>query len=292
MKKLIVGLMTLLGMASLLLAFHGRSKNTELLRGLTSEAVILTDVETGEILLEKNSDKKISIASLTKLMTALCVIESTENFNDTVILSGENLNRLQMEGMAVSGFSANDAVTVNDLLYGLLLPSGADAAEALAYYVSGGKEEFVRLMNNRAKELGLKKTHFSNVVGYDERGNYSTVRDIMTLLTFALQNPLFKEIFMTQQKISQPTVFCPEGVLLESTLVKIGEHLGFEGGSILGGKTGYTRKAGLCLASIADIHGRLYLLVNCHAEGSPTTAPSHLLEAKEIYQRLAVKGEV
>ncbi|MGX6977982.1 D-alanyl-D-alanine carboxypeptidase family protein [Vagococcus elongatus] len=292
MKKLVVALITLLGVTGLLLAFHGRSKNEVSLSGMTSDAIILTDFETGEVLAEKKSDKKIQIASLTKLMTALCVIESTANFNDTVILSEENLNRLAMEGMAVSGFSANDAVTVNDLLYGMMLPSGADAAEALAYYVSGSQDDFVMLMNNKAKELGLTKTHFSNVVGYDNKGNYSTAQDLMTLLTFALQSPLFKEIFMTQQKISQPTIFCPEGVLLESTLIKSGEHLGFDGGNILGGKTGYTNKAGLCLASMAEIQGRWYLLVNCHADGSPTTEPAHLIEAKEIYQRLAAKEGV
>ncbi|MGY3750549.1 D-alanyl-D-alanine carboxypeptidase family protein [Vagococcus acidifermentans] len=290
MKKIVRGLFLLvIVLSSVFLFLQHHSNHTALFGDVTSRSIMLTELATGEQIAEKKAHKKIPIASLTKMMTALCVIESAADLSDTVEINEESLNRLNAQGMAISGFAPNVPVTIRDLLYGMMLPSGADAAEALAEYVSGGTENFVGMMNEKASELGLKDTHFSNVVGYDERENYSTAADLSILLSAALTNQLFKEIFTTQQFVSQPTTNYPQGVFLESTLLKTGESLSFGNGTILGGKTGYTDKAGLCLASLAEINGQLYLLVNCHADGEPTSDPLHIMEAKKIYQRLATE---
>ena len=162
---------------------------------INSKNAILYNMNDDEILFEKDSEKEVPIASLTKIMTSIIAIENIDDINETVTIPEEGLEGLVGANASVAGFKLNEKVTYKDLLYGSLLPSGADATQTLAYYVAGGIDGYVKLMNEKASELNLKHTHFSDVTGLDDVNNYSSVKDIATLLKYALKNDTFKEIF-------------------------------------------------------------------------------------------------
>ena len=181
---------------------------------------------------------------------------------------------------AMAGFAPGEAVTIRDLLHGLLLSSGADAAEALAEFVSGSEADFVEQMNSCAKALQLDDTHFTNAWGMDQWGMYSTASDIALLLDAVLKNDLLRGILTT------PTYCTESGLELCSTLLACGQDLSLAQGRILGGKTGYTEAAGLCLASFAEIGGREYIVVTMGADGNHTTSPYHIQDTIVLYNAI------
>jgi D-alanyl-D-alanine carboxypeptidase len=145
-------------------------------------------------------------------------------------------------------------------------------------------------MNKKASELGMKDTHFMNVCGLHDSEHYTTAYDISVLLRYALSNEEFKEVF-TSTSFDTSTDKRPSGVTLSSTLFSVMDSQEFRGGKIIGGKTGYTDEAGLCLASLAEIDGEEYMLVTMGAKGSHATEPFHIKDAVKIYETLANGGE-
>ena len=216
--------------------------------GLSSRSYFLWNNSLGFEVLGRDMDVQTEVASLTKIMTALLVLE-TRDLAETVVITPEMLSGLYE--FAVIGLTVGQAVTVEDLLYATLLPSAGDAAQALAISTSGSIANFADLMNKRAQGLGMANTHFSNPVGKDEE-NYSTPRDIAILLSEALKNPTFVEMFEIFEKYL-PTL----GITVRKTFRQTGYTKG--------GKTGYTEAAGRCLASTAEIEGTEYILVTIGA---------------------------
>ena len=141
---------------------------------INSKSGIVYNLNDDIIIYEKDINDKLPIASLTKIMTAIIVIENT-NLDDNVKINYQAFNGL--DGYALAGFKAGDKVTIRDLLYGLMLPSGAECGNALAITVSGSYDEFVDLMNSKVAELQLENTHFDNVIGMDSNNNYSFIFD-------------------------------------------------------------------------------------------------------------------
>ncbi|MDE6477058.1 MAG: hypothetical protein K2L48_02580, partial [Mycoplasmoidaceae bacterium] len=176
---------------------------------LNSKNAILYNLDENEILYEKDSKEKIAIASMTKIMTAIVAIENTDNLDETVILTWTDFSGLVEANASVAGFRFGQKVTYRDLLYGLLLPSGADAAQALTRAIAGGRSNFVQMMNEKAKELNLENTYFMNEIGLDEEGHYSTVEEVAKLFQYALKNETFKEIVTTPSyTISDNSLTC------------------------------------------------------------------------------------
>lgn len=254
----------------------------------------VTDAAGTEVSLEADTERPV--ASLTKIMTAYVVLE-LRNLDEEVVITEEMLGGL--EEFAVAGLRAGQQTTVEELLYALMLPSAGDAAQALALSTSGSIEEFVRLMNREAANLGMTHTQFSNPVGFDAgvrsgdhegAQNYSTARDIAKLLRVALQNGRFRTIFESFEK-ELPRL----GMTVRKTFSEV-EYM-------KGGKSGYTNAAGRALASTAEIEGVEYILVTLGApafEASGAVAHEHLRDAERIYQmvedeygpvRLVTKGE-
>lgn len=243
---------------------------------LQSEAAIVLDldeqgreisdgavVETGpRVLYEKNADAELPVASLTKMMTTLLVLEKISDgelsLKDEVAVRGEML--VGLEGFAVVGLATGQIWTVEDLLYATMLPSAGDAAQAVAIAAGGSLDEFVAEMNRRAGELGLERTKFSNVVGFDE-GNYSTAREMAKLLEVALENEEFVKIFNAKEHYVAPL-----GKSVKKTLAATAEKNSIDVGMIVGAKTGYTNVAGRCLASVATEDGENLLMVNLGAD--------------------------
>ena len=215
---------------------------------LTSDKYILYNLSDNMVLLEKDSHEETQIASLTKVMTVLVSIENIKNYDDKVIITKDMLKGLTWD-IATIGLKENDEVTYNDLLYAAMLPSAADAVNALAISVSGSYENHVKKMNDKAKELELKNTHYSNVIGLTSDDNYSSAYDIGKLLKYALKNKKFKELFVAKEWTMS------NNKKIYTTIKK------FDSDYIIGSKTGYTTKAGRCIASISNFDNIDFLFV-------------------------------
>ena len=217
---------------------------------ITGEYVVLYNLNDDEILYEQNSNEQTSIASITKIMTALVAMDNISDYDSIITITTADFEGTA--GYSKAGFSVGDRVTYRDLLYGILLPSGADAVNAIVRNTLG-YDNFIIAMNELAKKIGLENTSFSNPVGKDDVNNYSTASDVAKMLKYALENPLFKEIFTTKEYTTT------NGINLESTLYPYQDILDID--KIAGSKSGFTRGAGRCLASITTLDGVNYLLV-------------------------------
>jgi len=228
---------------------------------LSSEKYILYNMNDNEVILSKDENTKTSIASLTKIMTVIVSIENIKDFNKEITITKDMLSGIDWD-VATAGFKVGDKLTYNDLLYGAILPSGADAVNALAISISGNKKDFVKLMNNKVKELGLKNTKFANVVGLYDENNYSSAYDMAQILKYALQNSKFKEVFETKKYTYS------NGKTTRSTIERYNSNSNSNISYITGSKTGYIKKAGYCLASTATLNNVNYLLVTLNAFSS------------------------
>lgn len=234
---------------------------------IASGYAVLIDCKTNEILASKEADTVIYPASMTKIMTLLVAYENVQNLSDTFVMTADIVNRLYDENASVAGFSVGEAVTIKDLLYGVILPSGADATCALAEYISGSEEGFVKLMNRKAEELGLEHTHFMNSSGLHHANHYSTPIEIAIILKAAMENSFCREVLTTYQYTTNSTQQHPDGLLLESTMFS--RMFGNEAPdvTVIGGKTGYTLEARQCLASMAEaFDGSEYIAVTADGE--------------------------
>lgn len=239
---------------------------------VTSNNIVLYNLGDKDVIYEKNSDEKVMIASLTKIMTAVVAIENIDNLDDSVLITSKVFEGISEYAQA--GLKVGDVVTYKDLLYGIMLPSGADCVNALVYGVSGSYEEFVKLMNEKASDLKLSNTRFDNPIGMDSDGNYSTASDLATLLLYALDNDIFKVIFTSREYVSSTG-----NLKMQSTLVGYASKLDIS--NIVGAKSGFTDGAGLCLASIANYDGIDYLLI---VLGSGVSKKSNaVLDSLNIY---------
>ena len=238
---------------------------------LNSEKYILYNLNEDKILLEKDSHVETDIASLTKIMTILLGVEYTNDYNKEVTITKEMLDGIAWD-VAVVGFKKGEKVTYDDILYGAMLESGADATNAIAYLVSGSKEEFVKKMNEKAKELNLQNTSFANVVGLYDKNNYSSAYDMAQLLKYALQIPKYKELFETK------TYKLTTGKTIKSTLIQYSSE---DTSIITGSKTGYIKAAGRCLASTATVDDVNYLLITLNARANDKAI--HIKDSLIIY---------
>lgn len=244
---------------------------------LTSKNAIIYNLNTGKILYEKNSEDKIRIASLTKIMTGIVAIEKINNLDDIVTINSDMLKGLIEANAAVVGFKVGDKVTYRDLLYGALLPSGADATQALAISLAGSEEAFVNWMNEKAISLGMNNTHYTNTSGLDTENQYSTVKEVSIVLQYALNNPIFKEIYTAKEYTTTTNVH------MNSTLKSSLNRYHLQADYIIGSKTGYTDLAGYCLSSIATNNGIDYLTVTAGADAK-LNFPNNIIDTKEMLE--------
>lgn len=260
-----------------------------------SPNVILLDYQTGETVAEKGSTDRVFPASLTKIMTVAVALDHLVDFNQKVTMQEEYFEGLYEARASITGFVEDEVTTIGDLLYGAILPSGADACLALAYLIAGSEEKFVTLMNQKAEELGMTETNYTNATGLHDVKNVSSVEDIGKLTYTTLQNPVFYEIFTTLQHEVAPTNINEEGFLMNSTVFNSLLRFPELNALIIGGKTGFTEQAGLCLASIGQVDGKKYILITAGAEAIPDfpidqdrhiEEPIHIQDAENIYRQL------
>lgn len=215
---------------------------------ISAQKALLMDAQTGRILFAKNADEKSLIASTTKIMTALLVCQQC-NVLDRV--------RIPKEAVGIEGSSIylqeGEILTVQDLLYGMMLHSGNDAAVALAIYCGGTLEGFAQMMNDKAHNLGLENTHFVNPHGLDAPGHYSSAIDLAKLTAYAMKDPIFLQTVSTKTVNAAGRALTNHNKLLWRV----------KGAN--GVKTGYTRSAGRILVSGASRCGRQLIAVTIHA---------------------------
>jgi len=256
---------------------------------LYSSNAILIRLKDNTVLMEKNSDEKIYPASLTKMMTAIVAIENLPDLNEKIELTWSMFEGLYQANASMAGFQAGEKVSAIDLLYGVMLPSGAESCIALADYIAGSEQNFVKLMNQKAKELGMKNTHFENTTGLHHDKHYTTVKDLAVLLSYALKNDTFWHVFTSPSYFVSPTNKHPEGITFYSTLYEKLGNQNILGGEILGGKTGYTDKAGLCLASLAKVYEEDYILITAGAKGNHYSEQHNITDAITVYNSIRKK---
>ena len=210
----------------------------------SARSMILLDKATDIVLVDINSDKRMPMASTTKIMTALVVLENADLSKNVVIPA---------QACGVEGSSmyliAGETLSVKDLLYGLMLTSGNDAAVALAIHVGKTQENFVEMMNEKAGALGLQNTNFVNPSGLPDDNHYTTAKELAIITSHALDNETFKEIVSTQTA-KVPYNNNPDGRTLKNHNKLLSMY-----DSAIGVKTGFTKKAGRCLVSAAQQDG-------------------------------------
>ena len=273
-------------------AENGQDQEAALASSLQTPHALVMEVSTGKVLFEKNADEKLHPASVTKIMTVLLIFEALDQ--GKLSLEQEVATSAHAKSMGGSQvfLEEGEVQTVDTLLKCIIIASGNDASVAMAEQIAGSEEAFVAMMNERAAQLGMKNTHFVNTTGLHDREHYSTVEDISVLLQYALKNESFREALSSRWHSVQASAQHPEGFTFYSTMFQHMDSASVTGGEILGGKTGYTKEAGLCLASLAQIHGKEYILVTAKADGSHETEPYHILDAVNVYKRVGEKMEV
>lgn len=233
---------------------------------LYSEHAILIDLETNTVIAEKDPDAKIYPASMTKVMTALVACEQITDWNATFTMTQAIIDPLFLSDATMAGFVNGEEVSMTDLVYGALLPSGAEATEALAQTIAGSTEGFVALMNEKAAELGLTNTHFVNDSGLHDENHYTTVREMAVILEAAMANERCRAALSAVSYTSAPTTQNPEGVaMINKFLYRIGQYeLG--DAVVEGAKTGFTSQAMNCCASFGiAANGKPVVCVTAHA---------------------------
>lgn len=209
---------------------------------LNSDKYLIYDLTEEVILHEKGFTEKTSIASLTKIMTTITAIEKNPELEKIIEINEQMLNGIPWDA-SIAGIKVGEKLSIKDLIYASILPSGADATQALAVESSGSVKTFVEDMNQLAKRIGAKNTNFINVTGYDIEGHYSTLEDLLTIIKYALNNKTFKKVFETREYTlsNSKTVY--------STLITYNKLMNLDTSRILGSKTGFTKNAGVCIAA-------------------------------------------
>lgn len=245
---------------------------------VSAKSAVLINAENGEIYFSKNAEEKLPMASTTKIMTALVAIENSE-ISDTVCIDRRAVG---VEGSSIY-LTDGELLTMEDLLYSVLLASANDAAAAIAIEIGGSIEGFADMMNEKARSLGLENTHFDNPHGLDSEGHYTTALDLAKIAAAALENETFAKIASTY-KHSFDGENGTRTVINHNKLLRL-----YEG--CIGVKTGFTKRSGRCLVSAAERDGMLLIAVTINAPDDWNDHRAMLDSGFSAYHKLSVVKE-
>ncbi len=251
---------------------------------INAKAGMLVSLDTGEMLFEKNIDEKVYPASITKIMTAILMLESDKyNPDGKVVMTQEILDMVLGTGLSVSLMKAGEEFTQYDLLHLVMVASYGDSTYLAAQYYGGTVDNFVSMMNQKAKELGLTATNFTNPVGLHDDNHYTTVRDIYTLTSYALKNEEFREV-CDKSRYKFSTNYT-ENRTLSTTNFLLDNTTNYYYSLAHGIKTGFTDEAGRCLVSIAYPENKEYTYL-CILMGCPNSSAKsyQFSESAQLYR--------
>lgn len=250
---------------------------------IVSSHIILVDEQQNEIIAKKGEQERISPASMTKVLTLLVAAEmlTEADLEDTFEITREITDYGYVNECSMAGFLVGEKVTVRDLLYGTILPSGADAAVALAVYTAGSHEAFVELMNQKLERLGLgESAHFTNSVGLYDQEHYCTVYDMAIMMKAAMNNKICREVLSARTYVTSATEEHPEGIELSNWFLRRIEDKE-TGGEVVGAKTGFVVQSQNCAVSFGTFpQGKTYICVTAGSTNSWQCIYDHV----EIYQ--------
>lgn len=253
-----------------------------------SKYVYAINREDGSEIIKKNHEDKAYPASLTKIMTTLVALEHIENLSEIAPVDIDTYREMVSQNASMAGFYGKESTTYRDLLYGTILSSGGEAANSLAIHVAGSTENFVKLMNNKAVEIGLENTHFTNPEGLHDRKQYTTAFDLVKLLDYALNNGNFKAIFTKETFNTTSTIDHPNGIVLRSTVLSQLDNSLQHDFQIIGGKSGTTYEAGQCWITLATKDGVEYIAVTMGSKLDDISNPSN----KQIDDTLKIYKDI
>lgn len=243
-----------------------------------SQYAILVDTENDNIIAERNAHTRIAPASMTKVLTVLTAAEHIDEaeLDNPFTMTLELTDYAYVNDCSSAGFLDGEVITVRDLFYGTVLPSGADAAAGLAVYVAGSQEAFVELMNEKVEALGLSKTtHFTNCAGIYDENHYTTAYDMAMIMEAAMDNEICREVMSAHRYTTSVTEEHPEGISLSNLFLRRIEDK--EGGEkVLCAKTGYVAQSGNCAVSYAvSDSGKGYVCVTADANSKWRPVEDH-----------------
>ncbi len=251
---------------------------------VVSKNIIVVNCDTDKVVASRDASVRCYPASTTKIMTILTAVDYITDYDKTFTFSFDITDPLYIAEATVAGFSNDEAINMTDLLYGAILPSGADATAGLALSIAGSEEEFAKLMNKKAKQLGLKNTNFTNSSGLYDPNHYTTAEEMAVIIRAAMQNELCRKILSTYQYTTAATPQHPDGIELTSTLFSHMYGTEPEGSDILGGKTGFVNESGYCIASFGKSDGGTeYVCVTLGGSGLWPT----VYDQFELYEQYA-----
>ena len=244
------------------------------LKDATFSTAVLLDADSNEILAGLKYDKKIYPASLTKLMTLLVAVENIDDMQAKYKFTDKDLDPLIEENASLAGFVAGDEVTMEDLLYAAVLPSGADGTLGLANAIAGSEKDFVKMMNDKVAELGLTDTNFVNASGLHDKQHYTTAQDIAVITKACMDNETCRKVLCAESWTTKPTKEFEDGIELNSIFhSRFGGYFidadqdGEEDAKLLGGKTGFTDEAMFTLSTVVEYNGKNYICVTMKSDG-------------------------
>ena len=244
---------------------------------LYSENALLIDLESNTVLVQKNADARIYPASMTKVMTVLVAAEHIENWDETFTMTQSIIDPLFLADASMAGFVHGEEVSMTELLYGAVLPSGAEATQALAIVTAGSEEAFAALMNEKAQELGLQDTHFVDASGLHDENHYTTLSDMAIIMQAALDNPHCREVLTSVNHTSPATEQNPSGVAMTNRFLYRIRPQQTGNVDIQAAKTGYTAQAMNCCVSYGIMeNGRAAICVTAHAWTGDYCIADHL----------------
>ncbi len=224
-------------------------------------------MEEEKILACKAEKTRLVPASMTKVLTLLVAVEHITDLNDEFEITREITDYCFKNDCSVAGYAVGEKVTVRDLLYGAILPSGGDGALGLAIYTAGSQEAFVELMNKKLAQLGLSESaHFTNCVGIYDENHYCTAYDLAVIMEAAMQNQICREILSSRTYVTSKTEEHPDGIELSNWFLRRIEDKD-TGGMTMYGKTGYVDQSGSCAVSAGiGADGREYICVIANSQ--------------------------
>lgn len=254
---------------------------------MTSAYGLLVNADDMTVVAAKNDTDRISPASMTKILTLLVACENITSPDDNYTVTIEATDYAYSNDCSSVGFSENEVVTVRDLLYGTILPSGGDAAYSLACYVAGSHEAFVAMMNDRLSQLGLSDSaHFTNCVGIYDADHYCTLQDMAVILAAAMDNELAREVLSAHRYTTSATEQHPDGIEISNLFLRRIEDKDTLG-EVIGAKTGYVLQSGNCAASYyTGNDGVNYICVTANAHSAWRAIYDHVA----VYNIYAAKN--
>ncbi len=217
---------------------------------IESSYAVLIDASDNTVLARRNADQVIYPASMTKAITLLIVAENIDDITATFKMTSNIIDPLYKEGLTLAGFAPGEEVRIIDMIYGMVLESGAEASVGLATHIAGSEAEFVKQMNQKAQELGLENTHFTNVSGLHDKNHYTTCTEMAMLMQEVIKNDFCREIISTEYYTVAKNSYHEELKFHSGMFEKMYGNEP-EVATIKGGKTGFTSQSLYCLVSFA-----------------------------------------